>query len=570
MLPMAHYRAAGDAVLLSAEGKIRAGDFFARARALAAALPDRRHVINICESRHAFMLAFAAALLRRQTTLLPPGQGRADRELMRESRPDCYVICDKPMAGEAAFDLSSFLVAGPAAGNEETSLAMPMVEEDAEAAVLFTSGSTGRPSAHVKTWGRLWQGAAALAQALQWDGGARAVVGSVPPQHMFGLETTVILPWYTGIPVHGLKPLLPADLECAMADCGRPVWWMTTPTHLHAPLRSTVNFSPLAGVVASTMNLPVDLAAAGEAAWGVAITEVYGSTETGALATRRTALDQWWTPLAGVSVTTSSDMDANGDDESAAGGGNESAAWAAGPHVGEKVRLGDRLDVADDGRFRWIGRAGDLVKIGGKRGSLSALNTVLTGIAGVDDAVYFFPDEAGGDASHPTHRLVAFYVSASLAPDAVLTALRGKIDPVFLPRPLFRVAALPRNANGKLPRAALAALLAECRADAGGGIADARVVPADHPAIPGHFPGDPIVPGVMVLQLVTEDIARQLPGVGLGTLLTARFHRPLRPGERCVVTLSRREDRLHFEARTADDAAPFASGQWQVARDEAP
>ena len=56
-------------------------------------------------------------------------------------------------------------------------------------------------------------------------------------------------------------------------------------------------------------------------------------------------------------------------------------------------------------------------------------------------------------------RIAAVFVSETLDEAAVREALRHGIDPVFLPRPLRRVAALPRSETGKLPRAALLALL---------------------------------------------------------------------------------------------------------------
>ena len=55
--------------------------------------------------------------------------------------------------------------------------------------------------------------------------------------------------------------------------------------------------------------------------------------------------------------------------------------------------------------------------------------------------------------------LAAAYASDTLDAAAVLQALRPSVDPVFLPRPLRRVPALPRNETGKLPRAALLRLL---------------------------------------------------------------------------------------------------------------
>ena len=52
-------------------------------------------------------------------------------------------------------------------------------------------------------------------------------------------------------------------------------------------------------------------------------------------------------------------------------------------------------------------------------------------------------------------RLAALVVAPALSEAEILAVLRAAIDPVFLPRPLRRVGALPRNATGKLPRDAL-------------------------------------------------------------------------------------------------------------------
>ena len=210
---------------------------------------------------------------------------------------------------------------------------------------------------------------------------AQAIVGSVPPQHMFGLESTVVLPWRAGIPVHAHTPLLAADLENALRECGRPAWWMTTALHMRAPLQAATVLPGLQGIVASTMSLPAALASGAETAWRVPVFEVYGSTETGALATRRTASEVEWTPLPGVTLHPQ-------------GEGEAQRFRAEGPHIDPPVVLGDSLEIQADGRFRWLGRSGDMVKVGGKRASLSALNAALTGIPGVADGVFSFPPQA--------------------------------------------------------------------------------------------------------------------------------------------------------------------------------
>jgi acyl-coenzyme A synthetase/AMP-(fatty) acid ligase len=56
-------------------------------------------------------------------------------------------------------------------------------------------------------------------------------------------------------------------------------------------------------------------------------------------------------------------------------------------------------------------------------------------------------------------RLAALVVAPGLTPAALRAALAPAVDPVFMPRPLLVVEALPRTAAGKLPRAALEAAL---------------------------------------------------------------------------------------------------------------
>ena len=579
MLPLARYRAPGDPVLIGPGGETTAAEFFFQVQELANALPSRGFVINLCETRHGFMLGFAAALLRGQTSLLPPVQGRRDWELLLQRYPDAYLLSES--AGvHAAGDGVLFFEAGPfmsrdacAAARDATELQVPHIDRELTAAIMFTSGSTGQPTAHAKTWEQLCLGAAGLAKALQWANGC-AVVGSVPPQHMYGLETTVMLPWFTGIPVHAQKPLLPADLEIVLRQSACKSWWITTPLHLRALLRGAAPLSGMAGVVASTMSLPVALACAAEAAWNLPVLEIYGSTESGTLATRRTATETQWSALQDVSLRYAPERGSEG--------GQGRRVQASGAHFDSPVLLGDELDILPDGRFLWIGRSGDLIKVGGKRASLSALNQNLTDIEGVSDGVCFFPGDSDSNASddtHPSHRLAAMYVSSTLSPQEVIGALRARIDPVFVPRPIFRVAQLPRNANGKLPGGVAGRLVCAVqggRASRTGGAGfrtasgNAQCHSRIHPC-PGIFPATHIVPGVVILARVADAIRDQFPHIELGALLHARFHAPLKPGEIFCIRPQLQDGVVRFEVHSAaastgsrpESDTMIASGRWE-------
>ena len=182
---------------------------------------------------------------------------------------------------------------------------------------------------------------------------------------------------------------------------------------------------------------------------------------------------------------------------------------------------------------------------------------------------------ASHDNAHPAQRLAAFYVSSTLTPAQLRAELRARIDPVFMPRPLFRVACLPRNANGKLAHSALAALFTQLKqvpdkALVGDGVISPLVLPLNHPAIAGHFPGNPIVPGVLILARAADEIQRRLPGIVLGTLLATRFYAPLRPGQLFTVNTEMNGDHVRFDVRTeasdGDEHGIFANvivaGKW--------
>jgi acyl-coenzyme A synthetase/AMP-(fatty) acid ligase len=119
--------------------------------------------------------------------------------------------------------------------------------------------------------------------------------------------------------------------------------------------------------------------------------------------------------------------------------------------------LSDVLELCEPHGTRFIlhGRSADMVNVAGKRTSLSYLNLQLTSIPGVLDGAFFWPEFDDADKLDGVMRLMAFVVAPGLSLAQLQSALRQRIDPAFMPRPLCLVDALPRNATGKLPHAAL-------------------------------------------------------------------------------------------------------------------
>ncbi|MBS1143840.1 MAG: AMP-dependent synthetase and ligase [Proteobacteria bacterium] len=426
----------------TADGPVSVADYLADAGQLAEQLPGAGYLLNLCHDRYHFAVGFAAGLLRGMTSLQPSSQTPETFRRLQADYPGLICLCDGaadtldlPRLDFPA-DLTVNRKKGP---NSKT--AIPQIPVDQLAAILFTSGSTGLPQAQRKTWGKLVANGRAEAVALGLDRQPHAIVGTVPVQHSYGFESTFLLALQGGCAFWAGKPFYPQDIAGALAAVPQPRLLVTTPFHLSALLAAEIDLPPVDMLLSATAPLSTTLAADAEARTGAPMHEIYGSTESGQLASRRTTEGAEWTLLPGVH------LEQSGDETVACDG-----------HVEGRVTLSDLIELLPDQRFLLLGRHADLINIAGKRTSLAYLNHQLCALPGVVDGAFFLPDEEGPDG---ITRLTAFVVAPGLNARQVTADLRQRIDAIFLPRPLVLVDQLPRNSTGKLPRGDLQALYAE-------------------------------------------------------------------------------------------------------------
>ncbi|HEX2544346.1 MAG TPA: hypothetical protein VHL79_05685, partial [Ramlibacter sp.] len=90
----------------------------------------------------------------------------------------------------------------------------------------------------------------------------------------------------------------------------------------------------------------------------------------------------------------------------------------------------------------------------------------LNSIEGVQDGAFWLPQDRSGEE---VVRLVALVVAPGVTREALLAALRERVDAAFLPRRIVRVDSLPRDGTGKLPAGRLAELAARLLAEPGHG-----------------------------------------------------------------------------------------------------
>ncbi len=425
-----------DDVIACVDGvDVRVGEFLGQVQALAATLPNHRYVINLAGNRYQFLLGFCAAIAAGQCTLLPPNRQKATIAGIAAEYGDSYVFEEATVP--------------PAAPVRE----VPEVPADRLVAMIFTSGSTGDSTAHPKYWRTLRDGAVANTECYGIGRERIYMLATVPPQHNWGLETSVLLPLIADIAVSSETPLFPQDIADALARLPEPRVIVSSPIHLESLLNSGIDAITIDLILSATAPLSQRLAGELETHFSARVNEVFGCTEAGSLASRATASESLWQVAAPFRFDVL-----------------DNRVRISADHLPEPVVLNDIIELVGDASFRWLGRDQDMINIAGKRGSLAHLNHRLAQIPGVVDGVIFLPGE-------DSKRLAALVVAPGLEPSAILDALKETIDPAFLPRPLYLVPTLPRQETGKLARKMVLDLFEATR-----NLSEDDGAPADKPA----------------------------------------------------------------------------------------
>ncbi|MDQ8024144.1 MAG: AMP-binding protein [Moraxellaceae bacterium] len=434
--------------------------------------------------------------------------------------------------------------------------------------VIHTSGSTGTPSEIVKTLAQTEAEAAAIEQSV---GASLAdpkhkvlIAGSVPHQHMYGLSFRLVWPLAAGRTL--LAHPLPGPETLWSLPAGQRAVFISSPALLKR-LPDTLDWSalaPLAGVVSAGSPLPRESAQDASRKLGCVVTEIYGSSETGAVA-RRVDPDGAWLPLPGARWQL-------GTDDCIAW----QAPWLAAEFGGDRwFQSADRAEAAN-GSFRLLGRADRLAKIEDKRISLTAIEAALRALDEVAEArvvvLHGARDEVGAVLVLSERGHAALAAEGKGALDRRLRAqLARSVEPLGLPRRWRHVAALPHNELGKTTEAALQDCFDTNTAGAGHPwrqwprVLDSHrdgdrqtltlAIDGDLIHFDGHFPQIPILPGVAQLDWALHFAAQHfaLPPDCL-RLEVVKFQQVIRPGQRVLLQLDWNATKasLSFEYRSGE------------------
>jgi len=542
---------------------VSARQFLADVARFAPTLPAEGDAVNLCGDRYAFAVSLGAALVRGRASMLPP-DARPDTisRLLESHGSPLFAHTDASHIQTPG--IGRLLLEGLAGPADDAPVDVPRIDAGMHAASLLTSGSTGVPQPHAKTWRTLVGDVAVAVKRLcrvlerpTLEG--LTLVATVPVQHSYGLESSVLLAMLGGAAFESGRPFFPADVAKTLASVPRPRALVTTPFHLKTLLLSGIELPPVDLILSATAPLSPQLALQAEQAMGAVLLEIYGSTESGQVATRRTTESEIWENFGQIRVRA----------EPGEGDGPERFIFE-GDFIPEPTPMADVLELLDDRRFRLFGRANDLIHVAGRRSSLAHLNYHLNSIPGVDDGAFWLPDEVADGVVRP----VAFVVAPTLAAGEIIAALRQRLEPVFVPRRVVQVKSFPREGTGKLTVRALREFALAQLAEDDTPVQMAHAVPADHPVFAGHFPGQPLLPGALVLAEVMEAIQRVPALVArLGahpTLAAAKFLAPVRPGAVLSIDLNPEAGPgrgVRFDVRC--DGVVAVTGRWTAVQESA-
>lgn len=546
--------------------------------ALAVRLGSKRGASWLVEAEDAYRVAVAllAAAANGCRVVLPPNLQPGTLAELR-SRCDA-VLTDGAPAAKDGPDILDPLEPGSRVAAAAT---VADIDRDAPLVDLYTSGTSGPGKLVTKALRHLEDEVVELERRFGADiDGDAVVLATVPAHHLYGLLFRVLWPLAAGRAFCRASFLLPDELLARTGQaCGAVI--VSSPAHLRhlaASPRLAEQAPVIRAVFSSGGPLETKTALDLEAALGDAPIEIFGSTETGGVASRRATREEpapLWTPFEPVRLAVSGDgrLEVTSPFVTPPIGGEGGATWC----MGDSVSL-------EAGRFRLLGRSDRIAKVGEKTLSLPEIELALAAHEAVESAV------VGSYRERGNQRLGALVVLSAAGKRKLASvgrrALQAELaehlatrwDRVALPRRWRFREFLAVDARGKFAHDAFEAELARPADEVrepllvgeereGDEVVMRFVVPRDLAYLDGHYDAFPLVPGAVQILWVLAATGRLLDrSVSAQRMEAIKFKSVLRPGQEFAMRLRIHEEDGHEDGTRvaftlAGDGRVFSSGR---------
>ena len=443
--------------------------------------------------------------------------------------------------------------------------------DDAELAlVLFTSGSEGEPQAIDKTFRQLNQELSTLESMWGERVGDALITGTVSHQHIYGLLFRVLWPLVTG---RNFTATTRSYWEEILADVANPngvsgLVVISSPAHLHRMPELTADdwysLKSKCKLVFSS-GAPLSLAGAEDCRklMNVCPIEVLGSTETGGIAWRKQLDSPNWTCFEDVTYQV-----------------QDGRLLLSGPKIGieDWYLSSDRVESIDGKRFNHLGRIDNLVKIAGKRISLTAVEIALKSNDRIKQCrVIVMPEKNDRLAAVVILKKEQQKILVDIGKRRYAKQLQGELeanlDPLAIPRYWRFRSRLPTNEQGKTTKVLLGSLfltdlpeLPEVHSQllSGHSITMSIIIPINLKVFDGHFIGNPVLPGVTQIDWAINygcqllSISKQLK---IKCLEVIKFQHIISAGDKLELLLDWDEKKLKLKYKYLKQGKQMSSGR---------
>jgi len=301
--------------------------------------------------------------------------------------------------------------------------------------LLFTGGSTGKPKVWSKSPRNLFAEAFYLKEKFAISE-KDLFVSTVPPYHIYGLLFSVLVPFVAHAKVLPDIYTFPQEIISTINKHKATVL-VSVPIHYRALKVNNLSAPSLKIAFSSSGVLNRSDAIHFQKKTGLGITEIYGSTETGGIASRSISEHtESWKPADVVSWKIS--------------GKRLSIQSAfASPEMERDTDgfcvTGDEVQEEKGNRFVLLGRADGIVKVAGKRVDLLDVQNKILELPPVSDAVVIaLPAEKGRES------VIAALVAGNLTEMQLKKMMQEKLEPYAMPRRIKIVSSIARTATGKI------------------------------------------------------------------------------------------------------------------------